>query len=292
MFTKLIKKIYELKLLSFEPASKAIEQFINDSQDFYSIAANIGTIPECIAHDSTAEKLFSKASDAVLCRAFNELGLEAHVITKRGNSADVFAKSYHYGYELVADAKSFRMSRTAKNQKDFKVDSLSGWRGNADFAVLCSPYFQYPKTQSQIYKQAISNNVCLLSWEHVLFLIKNNVKESKTVNLQKIWQFSKNYASECSCKDSTRCFIPIFDNYILKFCNISHAEFSQFLHLHIASTKKRSNEEVTFIKNEIARVKNLPHSQAIDELLKSKKLDDKMQKIKKFAQGLNACLTK
>ena len=33
-------------------------------------------------------------------------------------------------YSLVADAKAFRLSRTAKNQKDFKVQAMDGlaWR--------------------------------------------------------------------------------------------------------------------------------------------------------------------
>lgn len=85
-------------------------------------------------------------------------------MVERGDAADVFAESSIYGYTLVADAKAFRMSRTAKNQKDFKVNALSGWRNDSDFAVLCAPIFQYPKKKSQIYHQALTNNVCLLGW--------------------------------------------------------------------------------------------------------------------------------
>ena len=73
------------------------------------------------------EKLFSKASDAVLSRAFREIGLKSTVLKERGDSADVLAESLFHGYTLVADAKAFRMSRTAKNQKDFK-DTVAGQR--------------------------------------------------------------------------------------------------------------------------------------------------------------------
>ena len=95
---------------------------------------------------------------------------------KLADSADVLAESPIHGYTLVADAKAFRMSRTAKNQKDFKVTALSSWRNDNDFAVLCAPYFQYPSKSSQIYAQALEKNVCLLSWEHFIFLINNQVK--------------------------------------------------------------------------------------------------------------------
>ena len=107
--------------------------------DFIHTLRQIGIIPECIAHDSTEEKLFSKASDAVLSRAFREIGLKSAVLKERGDAADVLAESPIHGYTLVADAKAFRMSRTAKNQKDFKVVALSGWRKDSEYAVLCAP---------------------------------------------------------------------------------------------------------------------------------------------------------
>ena len=78
--------------------------------NFLDILTQIGTIPEAIEHDSTAEKLFSKVSDAVLARAFREIGLKATVLRERADSADVLAESPIHGYTLVADAKAFRMS--------------------------------------------------------------------------------------------------------------------------------------------------------------------------------------
>ena len=63
----------------------------------------------------------------VLARAFRELGLKSTVLRERSDSADVIAESKFHCYTLVADAKSFRLSRTAKNQKDFKVTALSNW---------------------------------------------------------------------------------------------------------------------------------------------------------------------
>ena len=103
--------------------------------------------------------------DAVLARAFRELGLQAAVLRERADSADVIAFSCFHGYSLRADAKAFRLSRTARNQKDFKINALSVWKEDAEYAVLCAPYFQYPKRESQIYDQALDRNVCLLSWE-------------------------------------------------------------------------------------------------------------------------------
>src|SRR5687768_15324066 len=75
-----------------------------------------GVIPEQFDHDSTEEKVFAKYCDALLARGLTELGLTAHVLEARGNSADVKAV-HEEQYSLVGDAKAFRLSRTAKNQK-------------------------------------------------------------------------------------------------------------------------------------------------------------------------------
>ncbi|MGB6469600.1 MAG: HindIII family type II restriction endonuclease, partial [Candidatus Acidiferrales bacterium] len=77
-----------------------------------------GAIPEHYGHDSSAEKLYSKYTDALLAHAYRAIGLTSLVLTERADSADVEAVAANYS--LVADAKAFRLSRTAKNQKDFK----------------------------------------------------------------------------------------------------------------------------------------------------------------------------
>jgi type II restriction enzyme len=138
------------------------------------IIKEIGAIPEDIEHDSSEEKLYSKTTDIVLAKTFQELGMQASVNKERANCADLVSKSSIHGYSLVGDAKAFRLSRTAKNQKDFKVKSMVDWKGDHDYSVLVCPYYQYPKSSSQIYGQALDGNVCLLSWEHLSFLLEYN----------------------------------------------------------------------------------------------------------------------
>ena len=207
MFNKLLDKLKEVSKKDFQIACFELENYINSIPNFLEILVQIGTIPESIEHDSSEEKLFSKISDMILARAFREIGLKATVLEARGDSADIQAESIIHGYTLVADAKAFRMSRTAKNQKDFKVTALSSWRKDADFAVLCSPYFQYPTTKSQIYAQALNNNVCLLSWEHLIFLIENKIVETNKINFSKIWNSSAEYAKVCVVAENKNCFI-------------------------------------------------------------------------------------
>jgi len=107
-----------------------------------------GTVPEHYGHDSSEEKLYSKYTDAVIAESLEAVGLTSMIITARSDAADVQARCGRYS--LVADAKAFRLSRTAKNQKDFKVQAMDGWRNGLDYAVVVCPIYQLPNRTSQI----------------------------------------------------------------------------------------------------------------------------------------------
>jgi hypothetical protein len=129
-----------------------------------------GAIPEHYGHDSSEEKLYSKYTDALLAHAYAFIGLTSLVLTERADSADVEAVAA--GYSLVADAKVFRLSRTAKNQKDFKIEALHGWKRGKPHAMVVCPIYQLPTRTSQIYQQAITRNVCIFSYSHLAVLVE------------------------------------------------------------------------------------------------------------------------
>ena len=287
MFNRLLKKINKVKSLEFDKATEELENFVYNNSNFLNILGEIGAIPESIEHDSTEEKLFSKVSDIVLSRAFIEIGLNSEVLKQRGNSADVFAESKFYGYSLVADAKSFRMSRTAKNQKDFKINSLNNWRGNSDYAILCNPYFQYPKKASQIYSQSMNYNVCLFSWEHFIFLIKNNIKENNKINFESIWNFGKYNSNKVLVSNRKEYFLNNFNKYLCININKNEDDFTYILRNQKSKIKNRCNNEILYLENEIKLINNYSKEEAIKELIKSKKLKEKIKHINDFIKGLN-----
>ncbi|MCL2753760.1 MAG: HindIII family type II restriction endonuclease [Defluviitaleaceae bacterium] len=286
MYNNLIKLIFDVAPFGFNQASEQLMNFVNKTDDLLGIVQQIGTIPEAIAHDSTEEKLFSKASDAILSRVFQELGLKSAIITGRADTADVVAQSPIHGYSLVADAKVFRMSRTAKNQKDFKVNALSGWRKDADYAVLCSPHFQYPRSTSQIYKQALDNNVALISWEHIVFLIKHKIKEDEAINLAPIWNFSGEHAQNVVISESKKCFIPTYSRFIMNYLWHGQDDFNKLLDDQIEIIKQRGIAECSYWESQKKQILLYSREQAVAELIKSKKIDEKISQIGTFVRRL------
>jgi hypothetical protein len=105
-----------------------------------------GSIPERYGHDSSEEKLYSKYTDSLLASVFRHIGLVAVVLTERADTADV--EAIGNSISLVADAKVFRLSRTAKNQKDFKIEALHGWKHGKPHAMIVCPIYQLPSSTS------------------------------------------------------------------------------------------------------------------------------------------------
>src|SRR3990172_2932601 len=170
--------VEEIRKLSgdFGDDSDRLEKELNDEIIKKGIPALIdhlrlcGDIPESYGHDSSEEKLYSKYTDSLLSEAFKGVGLKSLVLKERADSADVeaFAKSYSF----VADAKAFRLSRTAKNQKDFKVEAMHGWKRGKLHAMVVCPIYQLPARTSQIYQQAIARRVCIFSYSHLAVLMQ------------------------------------------------------------------------------------------------------------------------
>jgi len=136
-----------------------------------------GNIPESYGHDTSEEKLYSKYTDCLLSLAYTALGLKSLVLKERADAADVeaFAKDYSF----VADAKAFRLSRTAKNQKDFKVQAMHGWKRGKPYAMVVCPIYQLPTSSSQIYQQATTQNVCVFTYSHLALLLSYSEVEGQ-----------------------------------------------------------------------------------------------------------------
>ncbi|MBQ8661284.1 MAG: HindIII family type II restriction endonuclease [Alphaproteobacteria bacterium] len=289
IFSTLKKQIKEKAAnCDFNTASKELQSYIFslDTENFIPLITQIGSIPEDIPHDSTEEKLYTKVSDIILAKCFFELNFKSVVLHERANSADVLVESKYHNYSLVADAKAFRLSRTAKNQKDFKVESMVHWRGDNEYSVLCCPYFQYPQTSSQIYGSALNGNVLLFSWEYFNILLTNNIRETETNNLENLWKQSKQISTVTSVCNRNKCFLNTQNNALMNILNISKDDFDNYFFKFKKDIIKRGNDEISYWENVINDINSYSRKQAIDELISALKLKQKINSINKYIKCL------
>jgi type II restriction enzyme len=237
----------------------------------------VGIMPEVFDHDSSEEKQWSKFSDVILANCLNHLGLKSHVIRTRGNSADVYSVADRY--TLVSDAKCFRLSRTAKNQKDFKIKSLDDWRREDTFALLVAPLYQYPIDRSQIYPQAITRNVTLLSYTHLRYLLE----KCQNANLQPIWEIGKILSEKYSITEQQtgKAYWEAVDAVVSRVCGTDVEGLKYYKKEEIDITRELGHEGIGYWQSRIADFNKLSREEAIQVLIKSQKIDQKIQTIER-----------
>lgn len=236
-----------------------------------------GAIPEKYGHDSTEEKLYSKYTDVVIHEAYMAMGLTSLVLKERADVADVECVCSKYSF--VADAKAFRLSRTAKNQKDFKVQAMDNWKHGKPFAMVVCPIYQLPTRTSQIYKQAAARSVCISTYTHLAVLVRYAQKVGKSKALNLLHAVFKTVETMNPSKDAAAYWQAVnrtFLNYNSCLAAIWREE-------KIASAESISisrEEALQFLAEERERIMKLSREQAILEVLKWRKLENKIRAVK------------
>ncbi len=248
------------------------EQFAEITKDKLSSSLlECGIIPEVLEHDSSEEKLWAKYCDILLAQTWTHLSIPAEVLRARGDSADVFGRTHNYS--IVGDAKAFRLSRTAKNQKDFKVQALDDWRKSNTYACLVSPLYQYPQRASQIYEQAIERNVTLLSYTHLKFLLDCTDGQ----NLDSLWCIS----SELSKSKNAQQYWEAVDETTREIAGESEETLIGYKQETIDTIKQLGKEGIDYWETRIADYKKLSQEEAVARLIKAEKVEAKIGTIKK-----------
>ena len=239
-----------------------------------------GNIPEAYSHDSSEEKLYSKYTDSLLCFAYKQMGLKSVVLTERADVADVdaFAKNYSF----VADAKAFRLSRTAKNQKDFKVQAMDGWKHGKPFAMVVCPIYQLPARSSQIYKQASTRNVCIFTYSHLSLLINYAIEEGNENAEELLHEIFKTIPLLNPSKNAVDYWLAV-NKTILGYSKIIDELWKKEKQAATESTEIAKKEGLTYLASERERIMRMSHDEALKELIKMSKIESKIRIIQSIS---------
>lgn len=235
-----------------------------------------GNIPESYGHDTSEEKLYSKYTDCLLSLAYTTLGLKSLVIKERADAADVeaFAKDYSF----VADAKAFRLSRTAKNQKDFKVQAMHGWKRGKPYAMVVCPIYQLPTSSSQIYQQATTQNVCVFTYSHLALLLSYSEVEGQAKAQQLLKIIFETIQALNPSKNATDYWLVI-NKAILSFSKKIQPLWDIEKGVATESIAVAKEEALTFLAQEREKIMRMSHKEALKELIKVHKIESRIKTI-------------
>ena len=235
-----------------------------------------GVIPERYGHDTSEEKLYSKYTDVIIHEAYLSMGFNSLVLKGRADVADVECVNDNYCF--VADAKAFRLSRTAKNQKDFKIQALDGWKHGKPYAMLVCPVYQLPSRTSQIYQQAGVRSVCIGTYTHLAVFSRYAEIKSKDKAMELLHEVFKTVEAMNPSKNAN-AYWQIVNRKILD-SDVSIGDiWREEKRALVESIHISRREALSFLAAERERIMRLSKEEAIKEVLQSSKLENKMRAI-------------
>jgi len=241
-----------------------------------------GNIPESYGHDTSEEKQYSKYTDALLSFSYKSMGLRSLIITERADVADV--EGYGLDYSFVADAKAFRLSRTAKNQKDFKVQAMDRWKHGKPFAMVVCPIYQLPSNNSQIYLQAITRNVCVFTYSHLSLLVRYANEVSKNGAEELLHVIFKVIPSMNPSKSAVDYWLGV-NKTILSYSKQIFELWQDEKYAATESIEISKIEALKFLSSEREKIMKMSHDEALKALVKSSKIESKIQTIKRITDN-------
>jgi type II restriction enzyme len=182
----------------------------------------------------------------------------------------------------VADAKAFRLSRTALNPKDYKIAALSGWKrkANADYACLIGSFF--PKGTSRVYQEAVAHNVTLLSYTHLLFVL--SADNWKSIDLKPLWELNN------SLSQVKRVDAKVYWKTLNKWFqhNVkSKVKWEKIQSDYSANIREQGKQQINYWKEQKAKVKSMNKEEMARQLLIHMGVDGKIAQIRKRIEQLS-----
>lgn len=241
-----------------------------------------GDIPEFYGHDTTEEKLYSKYTDIVIAEAFSAIGFKSNVLRERGDAADV--EVFGNDYSFVADAKAFRLSRTAKNQKDFKIQAMDGWKRGKPYAMVVCPIYQLPTKASQIYEQASARNVCIFTYSHLAMILTFSSVAGNKKAEDLVHKILKIIPALNPSKDAFQYWLSV-NKTMLDFSKDIEELWKIEKQVAVETIEIAKEEALRFLAMEREKIMRMGHEDALRELIKAHKIENKIKVIESLSNN-------
>ena len=210
----------------------------------------------------------------MLSLSFTALGLQSLVLKDRADAAVV--EAFAEDYSFVADAKAFRLSRTAKNQKDFKIQAMHGWKRGKPYAMVVCPIYQLPTSSSQIYQQATTQNVCIFTYSHLSLLLSYSENAGQAKAKQLLKTIFETVKALNPSKNATEYWLAI-NKIILSFSKAVEPLWTIEEGVANESIAISKEEALTFLAQEREKIMRMSHKEALKELIKVHKIESRIK---------------
>ena len=175
-------------------------------------------------------------------------------------------------------------SRTAKNQKDFKVQAMDGWKHGKPYAMVVCPIYQLPTRSSQIYQQASTRNVCIFTYSHLSLLVNCALEEGNGNAEGLLHEIFKTIPALNPSKNAVGYWLAV-NKTILGYSKVIEGLWKTEKEAATESTEIVKEEGLSYLASEREKIMRMSHDEALNELIKMSKIESKIKTIKSISDS-------
>ncbi len=265
---------------TFTEKARTVVEFVDalSGESLLQLLSEAGFIPEAYEHDSSDEKVYAKAMDGLVAVALRRMGYDAHVTDERANAADVIARCPDDADNSIAlDAKAFRLSRTALNPKDYKIEALNTWRKEERYACLVGPIAGFPEGKSRLYDESVRFDVGLMTFSHLRFLLEHGV--SRCTELQPIWEAPRALVNHAKQGMTATTYWPVVDETVAVAAGVDIAVWRESRRGYLGALMRVATQQIDYYERQRRELSELSKEALVAIAIEALKLDAKIEQI-------------
>jgi hypothetical protein len=120
----------------------------------------------------------------------------------------------------------------------------------------------------------------------MLFLLKHGIKETPSLDLSPLWNFGETYSHTVVAADRKKCFFGVYSDFMLSKIGCRMEDYSALLEDQISKMTRRGLVEKKYWENIKESILAYTKERAVGELIKSKKIDGRIQQIEQFIRSI------
>jgi len=158
------------------------------------------------------------------------------------------------------------------------------WKRGKAYAMIVCPIYQLPTSSSQIYQQAITQNVCIFTYSHLALLLSYSQVEGQLKAQQLLKKIFETVPKIAISKSANDYWIPI-NTTILSFSKKIPAIWDIEKGVATESIAVAKDEALTFLAQEREKIMRMNHQEALKELIKVHKIESRIKTIHSIADN-------
>jgi type II restriction enzyme len=151
---------------------------------------------------------------------------------------------------------------------------MDKWKYGREFAIVVAPLYQLPSRASQIYHQATTRNVCILSYSHLSLLVNLSEQKSRKIAEKTLKDILTQVKHMNPTKDAQDYWRIINKTVLQNDSSTSQMWLAEKNAAQMALEYSKT-EALTHLASERERISRLSHQEAIKQLLISNNISSR-----------------